>query len=298
MGKKNIDGTAQLGDQDNDSKIPFFYENMLKFHLPLTNDEEKEIGRCIKEGSRHEAEEAKKKLVNANLRLVNYIAKPYKKCCNCGVSFADLIQEGNIGLIKAVDKFDYKRGNRFSTLAGVYIRFAIINYLIDGSSAIKIPLQEKRLIKRIIKTSEQLVNKLQREPSPEEIADEMNLDLSKVKDALEVSYITKIISQETPVGKDNSTIGETFEDKKEPSPLEALIKQEDNEKILEICKSLCPECLQKLDEDRSSIKLCPFCRRFFLLGCPVSVPAIQTYSRIIFPDGVFDRRKVLLDKIT
>ncbi len=220
---ENLDLTVPDGISIEDP-VRMYLKEIGKVPL-LSAEEEIELAQKMEDGN----EEAKKRLAEANLRLVVSIAKRY---VGRGMLFLDLIQEGNLGLIKAVEKFDYTKGYKFSTYATWWIRQAITRAIADQARTIRIPVHMVETINKLIRVSRQLLQELGREPSPEEIAEEMGMPVERVREILKISQ--EPVSLETPIGEEeDSHLGDFIQDDNVPVPADAaafsLLKEQLNE---------------------------------------------------------------------
>ena len=214
-----------------DDHVRMYLKEIGKVPL-LSADEELEYARLMAEGD----EVAKKKLTEANLRLVVSIAKRY---VGRGMLFLDLIQEGNLGLIKAVEKFDYTKGYKFSTYATWWIRQAITRAIADQARTIRIPVHMVETINKLIRVSRQLLQELGREPSSEEIAKEMGMSLEKVREIMKIAQ--EPVSLETPIGEEeDSHLGDFIPDDDAPAPSEAASFMLLKEQLMDVLNTLTP----------------------------------------------------------
>ena len=218
-----------------DDPVRMYLKEIGKVPL-LTADEEIAIAKQLESGTPEEKEEAKRKLSEANLRLVVSIAKRY---VGRGMLFLDLIQEGNLGLIKAVEKFDYTKGFKFSTYATWWIRQAITRAIADQARTIRIPVHMVETINKLIRISRQLLQEKGREPTPEEIAKEMGISDNKVREIIKIAQ--EPVSLETPIGEEeDSHLGDFIPDDDAPAPAEAASFALMKEQLLEVLDTLTP----------------------------------------------------------
>ena len=214
-----------------DDPVRMYLKEIGKVPL-LTAEQEIELAKRIEQGD----EDAKQKLAEANLRLVVSIAKRY---VGRGMLFLDLIQEGNLGLIKAVEKFDYRKGFKFSTYATWWIRQAITRAIADQARTIRIPVHMVETINKLIRVSRQLLQEYGREPTPEEIAKEMNISEAKVREIIKIAQ--EPVSLETPIGEEeDSHLGDFIPDEDAPAPAEAASFALMKEQLTEVLDTLTP----------------------------------------------------------
>ena len=228
---EEIDLTAALDGVNVDDPVRMYLREIGKIPL-LTYDEELDLAKRVLDND----EEAKQKLAESNLRLVVSIAKKY---VGRGMLFLDLIQEGNMGLIKAVEKFDYTKGFKFSTYATWWIRQAITRAIADQARTIRIPVHMVETINKLIRTSRHLLQQLGREPSPEEIAEEMEIPVEKVMEIQKIAQDP--VSLETPIGEeDDSHLGDFIQDDDSPAPQDSAAYTMLKEQLEEVMQTLTP----------------------------------------------------------
>ncbi len=218
-----------------DDPVRLYLKEIGKYPL-LTTEEEIALAKQIAEGTPEEQAAAKKKLSEANLRLVVSIAKRY---VGRGMQFLDLIQEGNLGLIKAAEKFDYTKGYKFSTYATWWIRQAITRAIADQARTIRIPVHMVETINKLIRVNRQLAQELGRDPTPAEIAKEMGISESKVREIIKIAQ--EPVSLETPIGEEeDSHLGDFIEDENAPAPAEVASNAMMREQLQEVLHTLTP----------------------------------------------------------
>ena len=218
-----------------DDPVRLYLKEIGKYPL-LTPEEEIALAKQIAEGTPEEQAAAKKKLSEANLRLVVSIAKRY---VGRGMQFLDLIQEGNLGLIKAAEKFDYTKGYKFSTYATWWVRQAITRAIADQARTIRIPVHMVETINKLIRVNRQLAQELGRDPTPAEIAKEMGISESKVREIIKIAQ--EPVSLETPIGEEeDSHLGDFIEDENAPAPAEVASNAMMREQLQEVLHTLTP----------------------------------------------------------
>jgi len=255
---QEIESLKHLRSKTSIDPVRMYLKEIGQINL-LTPEEEIELAQRIEKGDR----QAKKKLIQSNLRLVVSIAKKY---INRGLSLLDLIQEGNQGLIRAVEKYDWRRGFKFSTYATWWVRQAITRAIADQARTIRIPVHMVETINKIIRTQRQLTQKLGREPTPEEIGKELGITGDKVREIFRLAQDTT--SLEKPVGDDeDSLLGDFIQDQTQPSPYEAASQELLKESVQDVLKTLSPReaqvVIMRFGLDGSAPKTLEEVGRFF-----------------------------------
>jgi RNA polymerase primary sigma factor len=216
--------------------VKLYLKEIGNFSL-LSTEEEKVLGNQIKHGSRNEAQKARQRLIEANLRLVVSVAKHY---IGRGLSLMDLVQEGNLGLIRAVDRFDYQKGYKFSTYATWWIRQGIRRAITNQSRTIRIPVHMMDTVSRLLSTSNDLTQEYGREPTDEELAAKMQTSPMKVGEIMKAAK--QPVSLDAPIREEgDGDIGDFFEDKREPRPAEVAIKNTMEEELRDVLATLSPK---------------------------------------------------------
>ncbi len=229
---ENMDPNALVGNVAIEDPVRMYLKEIGKVPL-LTADEEIELSKQMEKGG-EEGKRAQQRLAEANLRLVVSIAKRY---VGRGMLFLDLIQEGNLGLIKAVEKFDYRKGFKFSTYATWWIRQAITRAIADQARTIRIPVHMVETINKLIRVSRQLLQELGREPTPEEIAQEMGMTVDRVREIMKISQ--EPVSLETPIGEEeDSHLGDFIQDDNVPVPADAAAFTLLKEQLVDVLETL------------------------------------------------------------